>query len=812
MKLISSATVFAVAAAVAVTGVSGELRGSGAAAVAATTERKLFVPPGIAPPSSSVTETPLNAAETFAPFSPTPPLSMNAMECTAVATESLNEEYVVVQYNNTMPNGTMISEANMLDFTNRTESFEIDVTYVYAYNIAMGVCPQKGAFRQVYYAEVIAYDLEQSTFLLRLGTDSNAAKDRFQDLPMSNNCGIVIYNDTAGAMDTDWGYSIGGSDDEDGRRRSRRKLQNVATTPEQIESLTTPETETTPVTVTTPSDGESESDGELAACDCSPPTAMDVLTIFNEAISISMDDDSFFNWTVATQQLCVIPDCVPAEGEVASYNETGVCLTGSLPPLSQYPSETPSEVPTGTDLPTIAPTTMTPTSTDVPTAEDDTDSPSEPFTFAPSPYDTDSPSEPSSDGTDSPSEPSSDGTDSPTKIITLAPTIVKTPAPSIVTTPAPSIVTTPAPFENTPAPVETSQAPFNNTGTRFLVWDGENMIVEEVSSTSGATVSKKNNNNSNIAMQAEVGGVGSIISQEPFAYEQEHKICQEVDAKLIDNYENRKLCQTYLDLPYIRTKQVTEDEDEDESSCPMNEQVPKTYFSVSKSNEQSHEQLGITLSNPSYERKHYGDEEAHEFVKENCGDDVGNAYECLAPPAYRADLFRFCALYTHGGLYMDSDMIPLVPLEELYDPCSVATVGHDWPQGKPQKQMKILAGQAGAPIFLCMINKIVTSVRSRYYPENPLALTGPMALHECYDENSMDVSITYHDTRDAAYPYSGMRSVERNKLVAFESPNNHNDKNYKIDFELHEVYRDTCPLHKKKKNVVVAAPVKISNA
>jgi len=51
--------------------------------------------------------------------------------------------------------------------------------------------------------------------------------------------------------------------------------------------------------------------------------------------------------------------------------------------------------------------------------------------------------------------------------------------------------------------------------------------------------------------------------------------------------------------------------------------------------------------------------------------------------------------------------MPLVTLEELYDPCSVATVGHDWPQGRPQKQMKILAGQQGSLLFLCMVNKFV---------------------------------------------------------------------------------------------------------
>jgi len=138
---------------------------------------------------------------------------------------------------------------------------------------------------------------------------------------------------------------------------------------------------------------------------------------------------------------------------------------------------------------------------------------------------------------------------------------------------------------------------------------------------------------------------------------------------------------------------------------------------------------------------------------------------------------------------MDSDMLPLVPLDDLYDPCAVATIGHDWPQGRPQKQMKILAGQKGAPIFGCMINKIVKNVRNRYYPDNPLALTGPMALQQCYEAHHRDVSITYHDTRLAAYPYSGMRAGDL--LLALETPGG---TNYKSNFMAHKVYRPTCPL------------------
>ena len=36
--------------------------------------------------------------------------------------------------------------------------------------------------------------------------------------------------------------------------------------------------------------------------------------------------------------------------------------------------------------------------------------------------------------------------------------------------------------------------------------------------------------------------------------------------------------------------------------------------------------------------------------------------------------------------------------------------------------------------------------RSCFYPVNPLALTGPMVLHDCDGENKDDVSVTYRDT------------------------------------------------------------------
>ena len=78
----------------------------------------------------------------------------------------------------------------------------------------------------------------------------------------------------------------------------------------------------------------------------------------------------------------------------------------------------------------------------------------------------------------------------------------------------------------------------------------------------------------------------------------------------------------------------------------------------------------------------------------------------------------------HSDLYMVSNIMPLVKLEKFYDLCSIATIGHGWSQGGLKKQIKILAGQQGAPICVCMIQQIIKNVRRHWYSDNPLAVTG----------------------------------------------------------------------------------------
>jgi len=701
----------------------------------------------------------------------------------------------------TVQSGNITLSSNILETSTQKE---LDNVIMRAYTASF-TCDQFGAVREVFDCEMLAVQCETASFLARCAMFTNAApaSQRFCPAQLSNQDSSILPS-------TNFFNSV--------------------------DVVETPSTAPTEMPAARMLQGSPAEEMPTAGpnCDCPPPPLSPFLSNLNGMINSAFGFASSIQSITGAMQLCncdpraeciantAVDSCPSAVGgrsrflqdmqvgnsatmntNAIFFNTTCFCTNVELTQLTKTPTKTPTKKPTM--RPTMRPTAMPTQMPSMRPSRMPSMRPSRMPSMRPSRMPTMMPTQmpsqmPSNDQTPTtaPQEPVT-----PAPVETTGPVDIVTPAPVDIVTPAPQEPVTPAPQEpETPAPQEPeTPAPQGNSTGRFLVWDGEEMVVEDFGSSSS---------NSKTTIKHVPDGDGwTKINPSPFAYrpivngiENKEHVCHKVDAKLENNAANKLLCSSYLNLPLITQK----DNNGFESCSDASDKIPKTWYTVGPSTEQSLTSIAIEAQNPSWDHEHYGDESAKEFILDNCGIDVANAYECLAPPAYRADLFRFCALYTKGGLYMDSDIMPLVKLEKLYDPCSVATIGHDWPQGRPQKQMKILAGQQGAPIFLCMINKIVTNIRSRSYPENPLALTGPMVLHDCYEQNNDGVSITYRDTRDAAYPYSGMRggstTEDDEPLLAFEVP--HNDinghdgtHNYKIDFESHEVYRPTCPLHDK---------------
>ena len=239
-------------------------------------------------------------------------------------------------------------------------------------------------------------------------------------------------------------------------------------------------------------------------------------------------------------------------------------------------------------------------------------------------------------------------------------------------------------------------------------------------------------------------------------------------------------------------------------ACPSTreERVPRILHAVARG-VVPYTVTANARANPTYRLHYHNDSSARAFVARHCGVRVARAYDCFASGANRADLFRFCALFAMGGVYLDADLLLVVPLESTYAPCRAVTLGHDFPTGSRDeaKQMKIVAGIRRHPLFRCMIQRIVRHAADRALPENALFVSGPGLLQQCYDAlptRQRDVALTYLDTRNARWPYTGMRT--RTRLLAFEVPNiarawfADDPDDYDRHFRERSIYASQCAL------------------
>ena len=57
--------------------------------------------------------------------------------------------------------------------------------------------------------------------------------------------------------------------------------------------------------------------------------------------------------------------------------------------------------------------------------------------------------------------------------------------------------------------------------------------------------------------------------------------------------------------------------------------------------------------NPEFKHTLFDEKECREFIKNNYSKTILNTYDNIIPHAIKADLFRYCYLYKHGGIYLD---------------------------------------------------------------------------------------------------------------------------------------------------------------
>jgi len=140
-------------------------------------------------------------------------------------------------------------------------------------------------------------------------------------------------------------------------------------------------------------------------------------------------------------------------------------------------------------------------------------------------------------------------------------------------------------------------------------------------------------------------------------------------------------------------------------------------------------------NNPDFSVEIFDDNMCREFIRTYFSPEVLRAFDILIPGAYKSDLWRYCVLYIHGGIYMDIKLrfLQNVKLNEfIHQEWFVEDNIVYFPEGVKAVYNAFMVTMPGNDILRNCIIKIVENVKEKYYGFMDLCPTGPILLGQFF--------------------------------------------------------------------------------
>jgi hypothetical protein len=134
---------------------------------------------------------------------------------------------------------------------------------------------------------------------------------------------------------------------------------------------------------------------------------------------------------------------------------------------------------------------------------------------------------------------------------------------------------------------------------------------------------------------------------------------------------------------------------------------------------------------PTFKYMYFDNETSRQFLVSHHSSSVVHAYDTLIPGAYKADLFRYCVLYTLGGVYMDCGFTVLnnFRLDQVLGGQKFVSVMDSLDSAIYQA---FLACTPKHPVLWDAIQQIVQNVATEFYGKTFLHPTGPFLLGDSF--------------------------------------------------------------------------------
>jgi hypothetical protein len=163
---------------------------------------------------------------------------------------------------------------------------------------------------------------------------------------------------------------------------------------------------------------------------------------------------------------------------------------------------------------------------------------------------------------------------------------------------------------------------------------------------------------------------------------------------------------------------------------------------------------------PEFELCVYNDESAAELIAQHIGSDAAAAYRSCAPPAMRADLFRYCALFAYGGVYVDACSIYTGRLGNLYRKCGRGLLLHRVSGETAQLLINgfLIVKEREDPLMRNVISQALENIRTRR-SQSVWDVTGAGILRRTYRAQANDMF--------GGFEFRGLHSPEIKSVFRF---------------------------------------------
>jgi mannosyltransferase OCH1-like enzyme len=134
--------------------------------------------------------------------------------------------------------------------------------------------------------------------------------------------------------------------------------------------------------------------------------------------------------------------------------------------------------------------------------------------------------------------------------------------------------------------------------------------------------------------------------------------------------------------------------------------------------------------NPEFSYHYYNGTERREFIKQHMSPTILACYDKLIPGAYKADLFRYSVVFTHGGCYTDIGFVFLRPLREALLPDDNFVSSADGLPPNVEINSAFFCAVKGHHILNITIHKLANQVGKSNYGDDMLDISGPWMLRK----------------------------------------------------------------------------------